>query len=157
MNHAAHHEDPMVASARAIYETVRGYLNRAAEQMPAEEYAFKPTPDVRSFGQLIAHVANANYNYCSVALGVQNPNTVNIEETVTDKAGLVKALGESFAHCDAAYRIDGTKAHEMARMMGAERPRFHALIQNAAHDFEHYGNVVTYMRLKGIIPPSSQR
>ncbi|MGH7502105.1 MAG: DinB family protein [Longimicrobiales bacterium] len=156
MDHAAQ-GSPMVASARSVYETVRGYITRAADQMPAGEYAFKPTPDVRSFGQLIAHIASGNYSYCSIGAGVENPNSANIEETITDKAGLVKALGESFAHCDTAYQVDEMKAHEMTRIQGAERPRFFALVFNAAHDFEHYGNIVTYMRMKGLVPPSSQR
>ena len=157
MHGAGHQEGAMIASARAVYESVRGYLTSAAEQMPAEQYAFQPTPDVRTFGQLIAHIANANYNYCSIALGTDNPNTANFEQTVADKAGLVKALAESFAHCDKAYAIDEMKAHETTRIMGADRPRFHALIFNTAHDFEHYGNIVTYMRIKGLVPPSSQR
>jgi uncharacterized damage-inducible protein DinB len=157
MHGEGHQEGAMVASARGVYEMVRGYLTSAAEQMPAADYSFKPTPDVRSFGQMIAHVANANYNYCAIALGTPNPNTANIEQTITDKAGLVRALAESFTFCDGAYAIDEMKAHENTRIMGAERPRFHALLFNAAHDFEHYGNIVTYMRMKGMVPPSSQR
>ena len=157
MHGEGHQEGAMVASARGVYEIVRGYLTSAADQMPAADYAFKPTPDVRTFGQMIAHVANANYNYCAIALGIENPNTANIEQTITDKAGLVTALAESFTFCDRAYAIDEMKAHETTRIMGAERPRFHALVFNAAHDFEHYGNVVTYMRMKGMVPPSSQR
>lgn len=158
---AQEHMDPgmqhgdMVGSARTVYETVRGYLTRASEAMPDEHYGFKPTPDVRSFRELLGHVANANYSYCSAALGVENPNKANFEQTATSKGAMVKALSDSFAHCDKAYAIDEMKAHEKARISGAERPRFYALVQNAAHDFEHYGNVVTYMRMKGLVPPSS--
>jgi uncharacterized damage-inducible protein DinB len=153
-DHGMQHGD-MVGSARTVYETVRGYLTRAAEAMPDEHYAFKPTDDVRTFRELLGHVANANFNYCSAALGVENPNKADIEKTATTKATMVKSLADSFAHCDKAYAIDEMKAHEKARISGAERPRFYALVQNAAHDFEHYGNVVTYMRMKGLVPPSS--
>jgi uncharacterized damage-inducible protein DinB len=154
MDHGMQHGE-MVASARTVYETVRGYLTRAAEAMPDEHYSFRPTDDVRTFRELLGHVANANYSYCSAALGVENPNKADIEKTATTKATMVKSLGDSFAHCDRAYAIDEARAHEKAHISGAERPRFYALVQNAAHDFEHYGNVVTYMRMKGLVPPSS--
>jgi uncharacterized damage-inducible protein DinB len=149
--HMEHEGDHVVAAIRSVYSGVKTNLTRSAQQVPEADYGFKPTPDVRSFGQLIAHVANANYSYCAGALDEQNPNKVNIEETVTSKTGLVKALQESFAFCDRAYAID-----DMAAMaMNGQRMRAWFLVQNAAHDNEHYGNIVTYLRLKGMVPPSS--
>ena len=148
---------PMTASAglKQLYTTVRGYIVGAAEAMPEEHYAFKPTPEVRSFGELLGHIANANYNFCAAPQKTVNPNKVNIEKTATTKAALVTAVKESFAFCDPAYELADAGLTEMVkagpRQVGAGYP----LTFNVAHDFEHYGNLVTYMRLKGLVPPSS--
>jgi uncharacterized damage-inducible protein DinB len=145
-----------VAGVKWIYDSVKGYLTRSAEQMPEEDYAFRPTAEVRTFAQLLGHIINSHYTYCSTVLGEANPNGRNAEE-ITAKAEMVTALRDSFAYCDRAYAIPEAKALETIRLYGAERPRFAALAFNASHDFEHYGNIVTYMRLKGMVPPSSQR
>ena len=145
-----------VGSVKAIYDIAKGYLTRAAEQMPEENYSFKPTPDVRSFGQLVGHVANASYLFCSGIKGEQNPQTGDFEKT-TAKAALVQALKDAFAYCDGAYQITDTKATEEVSFFGSMKgSKLWALTLNAAHDWEHYGNVVTYLRLKGLVPPSSQ-
>ncbi len=158
MQHGEHQMDHgLVTAVRSIYDGVKNNVVRAAEAMPEEHYAFRPTPEVRSFGQLLGHIANANYNYCAIALGESNPNSVNIEETATTRTALIEALKASFTYCDRAYAIPDMKAMEMATIMRAERPRMWALVQNASHDNEHYGNIVTYMRMKGLTPPSSMR
>jgi uncharacterized damage-inducible protein DinB len=146
-----------VASQRGMYDMVKDYITRAAEQMPEEHYGFKPTPEVRSFGQLIGHVANANYMICSTVIGGASPNSVNIEQTKTTKADLVQAVKASFTYCDGAYRISEAQAAETTQLFGAQQPKLYVLSFNSAHDFEHYGNIVTYMRMKGLVPPSSQR
>lgn len=152
----AMHGDKAIAGVRALYENVRGWTVRAAEQMPEEHFAFKPTPEVRSFGQLVGHVANASYMFCSMALGEQAPQKGNMEQ-LTTKAELVAALNEAFAYCDRAYQITEMAAMEPATVFGAEHTKLYALEFNMGHDFEHYGNMVTYMRMKGQVPPSSQR
>lgn len=145
-----------VGAVRPIYDIVKGYLTRAAEQMPEANYAFKPTPDVRSFGQLVGHVANASYLFCSGIKGETNPQTGDFEKT-TAKAALVQALKDAFAYCDGAYQITDMKATEEVTFFGSMKgSKLWALSLNAAHDWEHYGNVVTYLRLKGLVPPSSQ-
>jgi uncharacterized damage-inducible protein DinB len=145
-------------ASKFTYDIVKGYILRAAEQMPEADYAFKATPDVRSFGQLVGHVANANYSICSGALNEQSPSSENIEQARTTKAALVEALQASFAYCDRAYAQSAEEAARSARsLMGQTATRDTWLTFNAAHDFEHYGNMVTYMRLKGMTPPSSQR
>ena len=148
---------PLTASAglKQLYTTVKGYVIAAAEAMPEEHYAFKPTPEVRSFGELLGHMANANYNFCAAPQKTANPNKANIEKTATTKAALVAAVKESFAFCDSAYDVTDAGLTEMVkagqRQVGAAYP----LTFNVAHTFEHYGNIVTYMRLKGLVPPSS--
>lgn len=149
--------DAAVSAVRAQYEQVRGYLTRAAEQMPEADYAYQPTPEVRSYGRMLGHVANAQYAICAAALGESSPNAENIERTRTTKAALIEALQGSFAYCDRAYALDDASALQPTRLFGQEQSRLAALVLNAGHNYEHYGNLVTYLRLKGMVPPSSQQ
>lgn len=145
------------AGIKSTYDVVKGHLTNAAEQTPEEHFSFKPTPDIRSLGQLFGHVANANFMICSIATGEKSPATSNAEQ-LTSKADLQKALAASFAYCDAAWtKVAGEKGSEPVELFGMKHTRASALALNAAHDWEHYGNIVTYMRLKGLVPPSSQR
>ncbi len=156
---AAAQDNALAQAGKSMLGMVKGNVVKAAEQMSEENYAFKPTADVRSFGQLIGHIANANYMICSMASGAANPSKVDIEKTVTAKADLSKAVAESFAFYEAQFdAMTPAKAAESVKLFGSmTMPRLSALYFNTAHDFEHYGNVVTYMRLKGMVPPSSQR
>ena len=147
--------NPAMGSVKPLWEQTTRYLMAAAEQMPEAEYGFKPTPDVRSFGQLVGHVANAQRMICSAAMGEQAQGGQNAEE-LTQKAALVEALRASNAVCERAYGQSDESALQVARLFGQERTRLSALVLNAAHNFEHYGNIVTYMRIKGMVPPSSQ-
>jgi uncharacterized damage-inducible protein DinB len=144
-----------VGSVAPTYRQAMAYIIAAAEQMPEADYGYKPTPDVRSFGQLVGHVANAQFMICSAALGESSPAMQNFEQ-VTSKAELVEALRSSNAVCDRAYAQSDEAALQVVRLFGQERTRLAVLVLNAAHDFEHYGNLVTYLRLKGMVPPSSQ-
>ena len=138
------------------YNIAKNNLVRAAEQMPEADYTFQATKDVRTFGQLVGHVADANFMICSTASGEASPSTASSEKTLTAKADLVKALKDSFTFCDKAYQIADAKGLEEVTLFGMKTNRVGALAFNAAHDMEHYGNIVTYMRLKGMVPPSSQ-
>ena len=142
-------------SARPAYEAAKRFIVRAAEQVSEADYAFKPTPEVRSFGQLVGHIANANYMICAVALGEQSPSRENIEQARTTKAALVEAVKASFTYCDRAYAKPDAELTAQASLFGMQMSRLGVLAFNAAHDYEHYGNIVTYMRLKGMTPPSS--
>lgn len=150
-------DNPISMSTKNTYEIVKGYITKAAEKMPEEHYAFKPTPEVRSFGQLIGHIADSNYGICGGAVG-EKSGVSGIEKSKTTKADLMKALGESFAFCDKAYGgMTDAKASEVVPFFGGQKmARVSVLAFNTSHDFEHYGNIVTYMRLKNIVPPSSQ-
>jgi uncharacterized damage-inducible protein DinB len=149
-------QGPVTASLKGQYELVKGNITKSAEKVPEDLYAFKPTPDVRSFGQVVAHIADANFMICGSASGTKGPEG-SVEKTKTTKADLQKALAESFAFCDAAWAgLTDAKAAEAVKMFGMDQTRVTALSFNTAHDFEHYGNLVTYMRLKSIVPPSSE-
>jgi uncharacterized damage-inducible protein DinB len=144
-----------VAALKGSLAQVQSYISKSAEQVSEADYAFKPTPEVRSFGQLIAHVADGNYMICAAALGETAPVT-GIEESKTAKADLVAALNASFEYCGKAFSMSDEEAFKIAKIFNRERPRFNGLVINVTHDWEHYGNIVTYMRLKGMVPPSSQ-
>ena len=152
---------PTAASAQAVtamnplFQSIKGNIIKSAEQMPEAEYAFKPAPTVRSFGQLVGHVANASYMFCSVAKGEKSPAAQDFEKT-TDKAGLVKGLKDAFAYCDPVYQMPDASFTAMHEMFGMKMTRLGWLMLNVAHDNEHYGNMVTYLRIKGLVPPSSQ-
>jgi uncharacterized damage-inducible protein DinB len=144
-----------VSAIAPAYRQATAYITAAAEQMPEADYGFRPAENVRSFGQLIGHVANAQFAICSAALGEQSPATQNYEQT-TDKAALVAALRASTAVCERAYAQTDEAALQTGQLFGQERTRLSALVLNSSHNWEHYGNLVTYMRIKGIVPPSSQ-
>ena len=130
---------------------------RAAEKMPEENYSFKPTPEVRSFGQLVGHEADANFMFCSKAAGETNPYTASIEKTKTSKADLVAALKDAVAYCSKAFDgMTDAKGSEMIQMFSFHMAKLTILSLNTAHTDEHYGNMVTYLRLKGIVPPTSE-
>ena len=148
---------PGVDALRAQWEQVSAYVLRSAEQMPEADYSFKPVATVRSFGQLIAHVAGSQYSMCASALGDPPREEDEIEKSVTTKAKLVEALRASTEYCRRAYALSDADAARSVTMYGEARTRMWALALNATHDGEHYGNIITYMRIKGMVPPSSQR
>ncbi len=134
---------------------VTAMFTQAAEQMSEEDYAFKPTPEVRTFGQILAHVADSNYVFCSRAKG-EAPPAGDIETTKTTKAEIQKALSESLAYCDGVLAgMTDERASATAEFMGKARPVLAILMFRAHHSLLHYGNVITYMRLRGKVPPST--
>ena len=153
----------MAASLKSMHQVIRRNLAEAAAAMPADEYSFKPTPQVRSFAELVGHVANANFFFCSQAAGTKPPANTNYER-VADKAALVKALNESLAFCDGIYDSTTDATFNQPVTMGALGPmqatptvRGAILMFNTTHNNEHYGNIVVYLRLKGVVPPSTAR
>jgi len=144
-----------VMSVAPLHEIVKGYLIAAAEQMPEEEYGYRPTEEVRTFGQIVGHVANALYFFCGTAAETAARGPENYEERTT-KAGLVEAIKDSFSKCDSAYAIDDATAMEEVEFFGQTGTKLWVLSFNNAHNWEHYGNLVTYMRANGHVPPSSQ-
>jgi uncharacterized damage-inducible protein DinB len=148
--------NPLSTDVKRFYEGTRNNLMRAAEKMPEADYAFKPVPEVRSFGQLIGHIADAQLSMCAGAKGVVRPD-VQVEKTKTTKSDLVAALMASDALCDSVLAdLTDAKAVEMVKVFGRERTRLSVLYGNSGHSYEHYGNMVTYMRIKGLVPPTSE-
>jgi uncharacterized damage-inducible protein DinB len=153
---AAPPANPITASEKGFYSFVSNAVVSAAQKMPEENYSFKPTPDVRSFGQLVGHVADASYMFCSQTLGEANP-AKDIEKTKTAKAALVTALQESVAYCNKAFEsMTDAKGTQMVKLFNFNIAKLTLFSINTAHTDEHYGNMVTYMRLKGLVPPTSE-
>ena len=145
------------ASVRVRWDAIKKNIAGSAMAMPDAGFAFKPTPDVRSFGELIGHLANEHYIFCSQIKGEKNPHEAVDFEKKTTKAELVKDINDSIAYCDAAYAAVKDDAKATAPFAANRRGTpFSSMLGNLTHDSEHYGNLVTYLRLKGIVPPSSQ-
>lgn len=146
-----------ISYARAVQNQIKSLVQRSAEKMPDDQYSFKPTPQVRSFGEILGHIADAQYLFCSAVLGEKNP-TPEVEKNKHTKAELSAALRDAFSYCDKAYNsVTEKNAAETVQMFGSERAKMGVLSFNSTHSYEHYGNLVTYMRIKGIVPPSSER
>jgi uncharacterized damage-inducible protein DinB len=147
-------------AAHATYLSIKDAILRSAAKMPGEHFEFRPTAEVRTFGGILAHIIDANYLLCSPASGDTNPNGAVVDKSERDRlAGpmLVGRLRESFAMCDRAYaQLTEANAGDILPFMSAKRPRLGLLWFHISHAFEHYGNLVTYMRIKGIVPPTSE-
>lgn len=151
---AAPNPNPLSTDLRQMYTGVKNNLLKMAEKMPEEHYAFKATPEVRSFGQLIGHVADSQARTCSMING--EPKNLNASARTT-KAELVAALRESFALCDQAMEgMTDARASETISMGQRQSTRLGALARTVSHSNEEYGYMAVYLRLKGIVPPSSE-
>jgi uncharacterized damage-inducible protein DinB len=148
-------ESVMVASVAPRFKELSTWLIQTVEQVPDSLYGYKPNPAVRSMAELMGHVANAHYLFCSGALGESEPQHPDYEK-LTDKAALLTGMNESVAYCERAYQMSDTDAMKATQFFGSTMSRLAVLVWNATHDGEHYGNLVVYMRANGMVPPSSQ-
>jgi uncharacterized damage-inducible protein DinB len=152
--------DAVSGAIRQQWDGAKQNIRASAKQMSEGDYAFKPVDTVRTFGQILAHVAGASYVFCAPAKGEKSPFAEDhFEKTAKTKAAIVKALDDAFAYCDEAYGAltDATAGAPIAMPFGMKQaPRASTLMMNTGHLLEHYGNLVTYFRLKGMVPPSSQ-
>jgi uncharacterized damage-inducible protein DinB len=146
--------NPMTNDAREAWGFAKSMVLRAAEKMPEENYSFKPVPEVRSFGELVTHVILAQNGMCGALKGIPAPKAQLDKPT---KADLIAALKTSDAFCDTTFDgMTDARASEMLKLYGKDRARLTGLYMLAVHGYEHYGNIVVYMRLKGLVPPSSE-
>jgi uncharacterized damage-inducible protein DinB len=153
------------AFLRNMYNGNKNNIVRSAEKVPDDVYGLRPGPqqEVRTFGQHLAHVANYNYLWCSQAKGEKNPNTAgNLEKTLMTRVEIQKTLTDSFAYCDPVYTglddENGAQVVEIQQENGrvTRNTRMALLMLNVVHNNELYGNLVTTMRIKSIVPPSSE-
>lgn len=161
---AASSANPLSAWLRNAYRGNRNVIVRSAEKMPEENYGMRPgtQQEVRTFGQQVGHIANYNFMWCAQAKGEKNPNAGNNLEKLNTKAELLKALNDAFDYCDGVYSTltdaSGTEMIDITQESGRQTRnlRMALLIVNFAHNNEIYGNMVTYMRMKDIVPGSSE-
>jgi len=155
---------PITTSIKTGNDEVKDYIMRSAQMVTDKEYEFRPqgiASEVRNYGQILGHIANVNYAYCGASMGVENaqergPKGEDFEK-VTTKVEMQKALAGSFAYCDKAYnQVNDHNGGEPVKVFGSESTRLGVLSANNAHMSEHYGNLVTYLRAMGKVPPSSQ-
>ena len=147
--------NPLIASSRAIFNVSKNDVLGSVDKIPADLWGYRPTPEVRTIGQLFAHIADGQYEFCGVA-SEGKVVSKNIEKTVEGRDDIIAALKEAFSYCDAAFaNLTDATAAEQVKFMGMGITRLAAMDFNTAHNMEHYGNLVTYMRLKNIVPPSS--
>ena len=144
----------VITEVKQGYESVKNNLLKSAEKVPEEDYKFKPTPEIRSFGEVMGHVVAAEGHTCAAVLGEQSASHAK----PGTKAEILSALKDAFAECDKAYgSLTDANATEMINTGRGQRTRLGALIGNTTHDVEQYSILTVYMRLKGIVPPSSER
>jgi hypothetical protein len=146
--------NPLITEMKASYNAIKNNLIKAAEKMPEENYAFKPVDSIRTFGALIGHIAG-QYRTCGAVKGEQK----TIDTNKTAKADLVAALKASFDACDAAWdALNDTTAFETVAGRGGQRSKLGMLIGSTiVHNNEEYGYLAVYLRLKNVVPPSSER
>ena len=149
---------PYVSEIRQYYyEAVKRNLTAMAEKMPEEHFPYKPVPEVRSFGESVAHVADAQARNCNLASGAGS-KTLDADKKKS-KAELVAALKESFAICDAAFAaLTEAGARELVKMGQAsfQLSRLSLLVSMISHSNEQHGYMAMYLRLNGIVPPATE-
>lgn len=149
-------QDAYTKAAKAQWDMIKANLSKTAAKVPEDVYAFKPTPEVRTFGQLIGHVTDANFGICATAGGTKPPQT-GFEKGKTSKADLSKGLDDSIAFCDSVIAgLDDAKGAQTVSFFRQQMPKLSVFNFNIQHANESYGTLVAYMRLKGIVPPSSE-
>lgn len=150
----AQSSNPLVGESKQAYTAIKNNLLKMAEKMPEDQYGFKPMPEIRTFGQLVAHVADSQMRNCSTVKGEQKQAPAGSK---TAKADLVTALKESNAECDSAFEsLTDSNATEMVKTGRGQRSKLGTLVGVTTHDNEEYGYMSVYLRLKGIVPPSSE-
>jgi uncharacterized damage-inducible protein DinB len=149
--------NPLTRNAKIQFGALTGFVVRSAEKVPEDLYSFRATPEVRSMAELFGHVADAFFSMCSTAAGSKPPRS-GIEKSVTAKAELIAALKEGVTYCNSVYdgMTDQKGSTETVPFYFGPTPRLSVLYFVVTHTYEHYGNLVTYMRLKNIVPPSSE-
>ena len=154
-------ENPLTAWNKYMYGQLFNIVLRSADKMPEANYSFKPTDTVRSYGQILGHVADAQYLFCSIAMGEKNP-APKIEQTKTSKADITAALKDAFAYCDGVYAAltdaAGAQTIDITQESGRQTRslRMGLLTLNYGHNNEIYGSMVVYLRMKNLVPPASE-
>ena len=151
-------QSPLASEAQGSYARIKPNILKAADKMPAADYSYKPTPDIRTFARVVNHVTEAQLHICGAANNADASALPKVPAETADKAAIVEALKASFAECDKAYAgLTDANMSEMLQVGPAKRSRLGLLYGNIAHDNEQYATLSLYLRLKGLVPPSSEK
>lgn len=146
-------QSSMAEELRQQWAASRRQLVGIAEAMPADKYAYRPTPDVRSFGEIINHVAGEGRMEMEAVGGAQ-PGAPERYDALRDRAAIVRALSEYFDYGTTVLAdMTDQQAIEMVTLRERQSPRWAVVVGAIGHNKEHFGNLVTYLRLNGITPP----
>jgi hypothetical protein len=154
----------LVAALQGSYGGLKGMVTAVAAEMPEPDYGSKPSamPEVRTFGQVIAHIAQSQFDVCARVRSVPNPmQGRHLEQDLKSKADIEKALADSFTFCDEAFSAttDENNVQPVRMQFGPrvlELPRVSVLYGLLAHTSEMYGVGTVYLRAKGLVPPASE-
>ncbi len=150
-------QNPQLASSKAMFEQIKGNILKSVDKLPEDKFSYRPTPEVRTYGQLLAHVADGQYIFCGL-VKEGKVQMKGIEKSATTKVQISSALKDAFSYCESVYAgLTDAASVEMVPWFGQQRTKLSILDFNVAHTFEHYGNLVTYMRINGVVPPSSEK
>jgi uncharacterized damage-inducible protein DinB len=148
-------QNAMIAENKQNYEAIKTNILKSAEKMPDDAYSFQATKEERTWAELMGHIADANTGICSAATGEPKRGTAG---KLTAKSDLIKALQDSFQVCDAIWAsTNDENARTPVKRGNRDMTRLGVLIYNTTHDNESYGTMAVYLRLKGVVPPSSDR
>jgi hypothetical protein len=149
----------MAAGIQRAWNGVKQNVMESAQNMPAENYAHEAGPGARNFGELFGHIANAQFGACAQAKGEANPNQGKDQELLNKtKDEYVAALKASFDYCDPVYAaLTDASAMEMIKQGNNNAARGYVLFNNVSHSNEMYGTSAAYYRMKGLVPPSTER
>ena len=140
------------------YQNIQRDLAEAAEKMPDEHYGFRPTPDIKPFGQLVAHVALAQFRVCALLTGEPNPRKDDKEDASRTKADALALLKASTAYCDPPVSaLTETAMTELTKAGQLQVAKGLVPVELVTHGMEMYGTMAVYLRLKGIVPPTTAR
>ena len=150
--------NPVVTSAKEIFQRQSGYMVAAAEQMPADKYGYHPTPDQWTYGKIVSHVILANFGVCGMLSG-DGPGSGPTATDTTPKDQLVPLLKQSFEACQKA--LDGLQDSSLGGTItyfrGTKKPRARALIELTDDLEDHYSQMASYLRMNGMLPPSAKK
>ncbi len=150
-------QNPLMQSLKGTFDITKTNIMATAEILDDGMYAYRPTDQVRTAGQILAHLADGQFSFCGAAAGEPGAAPENFEQTRTRKAEIIAALELGFAYCERIFaRTTDAGAVGVADFFGAPNTVGGVLAFNSTHNYEHYGNLVTYMRINGIVPPSSR-
>lgn len=158
---AAHAQEanPLSAAFKSLYDGIKLNVLEMAAKMPDDKYGFRPTAGVRTFGEMLAHVGDRHYRYCAMAKGEKSPVAEDeLFKTKKTPADQKQALKDSYTYCDAPFgSMTDKRVMEPLSLFGQQTIVARALMQVIAHDNEEYGNLIPYLRMNGLVPPSTER